>query len=71
MAARSRAIVVLASAGITAPPASIDVTDDNTAFAAVRVTIDYPFPVTIAGFIPGLDNATIPLRSTTTMRREY
>ena len=70
IAARNRAIAVLASAGITTPPASIVVTD-NTAFLAVRVTIDYPFPVTIAGFIPGLNNATIPLHTETTMRREY
>jgi hypothetical protein len=37
----------------------------------VTVTINYNFPVAIAGFIPGLNNATFPLSSTTTMRREY
>jgi Flp pilus assembly protein TadG len=69
-AARNRAIAVLASGGITTPPATIGVTD-NTAFLAVRVTIDYPFPVVIAGFIPGLSGVTFPLSSETTMRREY
>ena len=66
--AGDRATEVLASAGIST--ASVVVTD-NSAFEAVRVTITYNFPVTIAGFIPGLGNATIPLSSTTTMRREY
>ena len=66
--AGNRATEVLTSAGIST--ASVVVTD-NTAFEAVRVTITYNFPVTIAGFIPGLNNATIPLSSTTTMRREY
>jgi hypothetical protein len=27
--------------------------------------------VAVVGFIPGLDNSTLPLSSTTTMRREY
>ena len=67
--ATNRAIAVLASAGITAD--NLVVADAGAAYQAVSVTISYNFPVVIAGFIPGLDNATIPLTSTTTMRREY
>jgi Flp pilus assembly protein TadG len=66
---QARADNVLRSAGITT--ASIAVADPPGAFAAVSVTIAYDFPVLFAGFIPGLDNATIPLSSTTTLRREF
>jgi Flp pilus assembly protein TadG len=66
--ATNRAIAVLASAGITADNL---VVTDAPSYGDVSVTITYNFPVVIAGFIPGLDNATIPLSSTTTMRREY
>ena len=45
--------------------------DAPAAYRDVSVTVNYNFPVVVAGFIPGLDNATIPLSSTTTMRREY
>ena len=68
-AASNRAVTVLASAGITAD--NLVVLDAPSAFEAVSVTIAYNFPVAIAGFIPGLDCTTIPLTSTTTMRREY
>jgi len=67
--ATTRANQVLASAGITT--ASVSVVDAAGPFGAVTVTVDYNFPVVIAGFIPGLNNATVPLSSTTTMRREY
>jgi Flp pilus assembly protein TadG len=67
--ATARAVTVLASAGITAD--NLVVLDAPSAFEAVSVTIAYNFPVAIAGFIPGLDCTTIPLTSTTTMRREY
>ena len=70
-AARARATAVLASAGITTPPAIIGVTDAPAAYGAVSVSVTYNFPVLFAGFIPGLGNATIPLSSMTTMRREY
>ncbi len=68
-AARDRADTVLRSAGITM--ANISVGDASVAYDPVSVTVTYNFPVLFAGFIPGLDNATIPLSSTTTMRREY
>ena len=67
-AASARAVDVLRSAGITADNL---VVLDNVAYQPVSVTIAYNFPVAIAGFIPGLNNATVPLTSTTTMRREY
>jgi Flp pilus assembly protein TadG len=67
--ATARADNILNSAGITT--ATVSVIDAPSSFEAVSVTVTYNFPVVIAGFIPGLDNATIPLSSTTTMRREY
>ena len=69
-AATTRANQVLTSAGITTATLSI-VTDATAPFGDVTVTVNYDFPVVIAGFIPGLDCTTIPLSSTTTMRREY
>lgn len=68
-AATARANQVLASAGIAG--ASVSVVDAPAAFGDVSVTVNYNFPVVVVGFIPGLNNATIPLTSTTTMRREY
>lgn len=68
-AANARAIAVLASAGITT--ATISVNNALVAFDPVSVTVTYNFPVVVVGFIPGLNNATFPLASTTTMRREY
>jgi len=68
-AAGNRATAVLASAGIIAD--NLVVTDALVAFGEVSVTVGYNFPVVVVGFIPGLNNATIPLTSTTTMRREY
>jgi Flp pilus assembly protein TadG len=68
-AANTRANEILASAGITT--ATVAVVDAGAAFGAVSVTVNYNFPVVVVGFIPGLNNATFPLTSTTTMRREY
>lgn len=68
-AAAVRANQVLASAGITG--AAVSIVDAPAAFGDVSVTVNYNFPVVVVGFIPGLNNATIPLSSTTTMRREY
>ena len=67
----ARADNILKSAGITIPAGNIQVVANVGTFEAVTVTVTYDFPVVIAGFIPGLGNATIPLSSTTTMRREY
>jgi Flp pilus assembly protein TadG len=68
-AANARALAVLASAGITT--ATVGIVDTPGTFGPVTVTVDYDFPVVLAGFIPGLNNATFPLSSKTTMRREY
>ncbi len=65
---RGRADEVLTSAGITG--ATVALADSGAAFGTVTVTVTYDFPVTIAGFVPGLDG-NIPLSSTTSMRREY
>ena len=68
-AATARANQILTSAGITT--ATVSVVDAPANFGAVTVTVNYNFPVVIAGFIPGLSSSTFPLSSTTTMRREY
>jgi Flp pilus assembly protein TadG len=67
--ANSRAVAVLASAGITT--ATVSVVDTPGTYGPVTVTVSYNFPVSVAGFIPGLSGFTFPLSSTTTMRREY
>lgn len=68
-AATARANNLLTAAGITT--ASVTISDDGTAFGTVTATVAYNFPVVVVGFIPGLSSSTIPLTSTTTMRREY
>ena len=68
-AATTRANTILSSAGLTSATATV--VDAPGEYGAVTVTVNYNFPVVLVGFIPGLDNATIPLSSTTTMRREY
>jgi Flp pilus assembly protein TadG len=67
-AATSRGNQVLISAGIAT---TVAVQDAASPFGDVTATVNYNFPVVIAGFIPGLDSPTLPLTSTTTMRREY
>jgi Flp pilus assembly protein TadG len=68
-AAEARANQILASAGITS--ATVNVIDNGTSFGNVTATVSYNFPLVVVGFLPGLDNSTIPLSSTTTMRREF
>ena len=70
-AATTRANQILTSAGITTATLSMTGVPGPPAFGDVTVTVNYDFPVVIAGFIPGLGNVTFPLSSTTTMRREY
>lgn len=67
--ATARAREVLASAGITT--ATVTVSDPGTSFGSVTATVAYNFPVVVVRFIPGLNTTTIPLTSTTTMRREF
>jgi Flp pilus assembly protein TadG len=67
-AADARADSVLAAAGLDLGARTLSRTNfGNT----VSYTILYDFPVSIVGFVPGLSTSTIPLSSTTTMRKEY
>jgi len=68
-AATARANQVLASAGITS--ATVSLSDDGISFGTITATVSYNFPVVVVGFIPGLNSSTIPLTSTTTMRKEF
>jgi Flp pilus assembly protein TadG len=68
-AATARANQVLGTAGITS--AIVSVSDDGISFGTMTATVTYNFPVIIVGFIPGLNSSTIPLTSTTTMRKEF
>jgi len=66
----NRAKSILNSAGIYTNDITF-VIDNTTENTPVSVTVNYKFPLVVVGFIPGLSNATIPLSSTTTMRKEY
>lgn len=67
--ALSRANGILASAGISG--ASVNIADDGTPFGTCSVTVSYNFPVTIAGFLPGIAGTNFPLTASTTMRKEF
>ena len=67
-AATARGNQILASAGITT---AIIRAGHPVPYGDVTATVNYNFPVVVAGFIPGLSGSTFPLSSTTTMRREY
>jgi len=67
--ALSRANGILASAGISG--AAVNIADDGTPFGTCSVTVTYNFPVTIAGFLPGLGGTNFPLTASTTMRKEF
>lgn len=67
--ALSRANAILSSAGISG--AAVAVLDDGAPFGTCQVTVTYNFPVTVAGFLPGLSGRNFPLSSTTTMRKEF
>jgi Flp pilus assembly protein TadG len=60
---------ILASAGLNS--AVLNITAAVNFGEPVTATASYNLRVTIAGFIPGVAGATIPISSTTTMRREY
>jgi hypothetical protein len=69
-AADARAVQVLSSAGLVVARwtiSSIPPAADNS----LGYRVEYDFPVIIAGFVPGLDNTSFPLSSTTTMRKEW
>lgn len=67
--ALSRANGILASAGISG--ATVNIVDDGTPFGTCSVTVTYNFPVTVAGFLPGLTGTNFPLTASTTMRKEF
>jgi hypothetical protein len=69
--ADARADQVLSSAGLDLAKRRFERSIAGGAGGAVSYTIRYDFPVSIVGFVPGLSAATIPLRSSTTMRKEY
>lgn len=67
--ALSRANSVLASGGISG--ASVNIVDDGAPYGTCSVTVTYAFPVSIAGFLPGLSGTTFPLSTSTSMRKEF
>ena len=73
--ARQRATEVLNSAGIGVPPAVVTVNTYDAPEPTLEVIINYPFPLIVGGRfgIGGLfggGGSTIPLSTTTSMRRE-
>jgi len=66
--ATARANQILSAANISG--AGVSINDDGTPFGTITVTVNYTFPLTVLGFVPGL-NSDIPLSSTTTMRKEF
>ncbi len=60
---------VLSSAGISVPPAVVNVTFPSLSFPAVRVTVTYAYPVILLNFIPGL-GSSVTLQGKATMRTE-
>jgi hypothetical protein len=72
--ARQRATEVLNSAGIGVPPAVVTVNTSDVPEPRVEVIINYPFPFIVGGSF-GIGRlfgggSTIPLTTTTSMRRE-
>jgi Flp pilus assembly protein TadG len=67
--AMARANNILASAGLAG--ASVALNDDGAAFGTYAATVTYNFPITVAGFLPGISGASIPLTSSTSMRKEF
>jgi Flp pilus assembly protein TadG len=67
--ALSRANSILTSAGIAG--ASVNVLDDGAPYGTCVVTVSYKFPVTVAGFLPGLSGKNLTLTTSTSMRKEF
>ena len=67
--ATTRAKNILSSAGING--ASVILSDDGNAYGTCAATVSYDFPLTVAGFLPGLSGTSIPLSSSTSMRKEF
>lgn len=69
VSARSRADGILASAGISG--ATVSILDDGAPYGTCSVTVSCDFPVTIAGFVPGLGARKFTLATSTSMRKEF
>lgn len=67
--ALSRANNILSSAGISG--ASVNIADDGAPYGTCSVTVSYPFPVSVAGFLPGLGGTSFTLSTSTSMRKEF
>lgn len=67
--ALSRANSILSSAGISG--ASVNISDDGAPYGTCSVTVSYSFPVSVAGFLPGLGGSNFTLSSSTSMRKEF
>ncbi len=67
--ALSRANTILSSAGISG--ASVNIADDGVPYGTCSVTVSYAFPVSVAGFLPGLMGTNFTLSTATTMRKEF
>ena len=67
--ALSRANSVLASGGISG--AAVNIADAGAPYGPCSVTVSYAFPVSIAGFLPGLSGTSFLLSTSTSMRKEF
>jgi len=67
--ALSRANSILSSAGISG--ASVNIADDGAPYGTCSVTVSYAFPISVAGFLPGLMGTNFTLSTSTTMRKEF
>jgi len=67
--ALSRANSILSSAGISG--ASVNIADDGAPYGTCNVTVSYVFPVSVAGFLPGLAGTNFTLSTSTSMRKEF
>ncbi|MDA8179035.1 MAG: TadE/TadG family type IV pilus assembly protein [Desulfobacteria bacterium] len=67
--ALSRANNILSSAGISG--ALVNIADDGVPYGTCSVTVSYAFPVSVAGFLPGLGGPNFTLSSSTSMRKEF
>ena len=75
VAARSRAVNILSSAGLDSSRWTINIYSEDLVSGSgdnivMRADVAYNFPVIIVGYIPGLPSNNIPLSTSTTMRRE-
>ncbi|HLE17046.1 MAG TPA: TadE family protein [Syntrophales bacterium] len=73
VAAESRAVNILSSAGLDSSRWTISIYSEDMVPGdniIMRTDVSYNFPVIIAGFIPGLPTNNILLSTSTTMRRE-